>query len=371
MRTAEFDYILPEDRIAAFPATRRDGSRLLCIGRTAGSPTHTEFSRIGEHLPSAALIVLNDTRVLPARLRGRKITGGSIELLLTRCVQQSQDGSEMHWEALGRNLGWAAVGTHLSFDGGLDAEIKRRGSAGAVEICLRVPAGARVMSVLDEVGELPLPPYIEIARKRSGGTAVADAAAGLEAARALDRERYQTVFATKAGAVAAPTAGLHFTSDLLKHLQTVGHEIARLTLHVGLGTFRPVKVDVVENHEMEAESYEISGPTADAVNEARRAGRPVVAVGTTVVRALESSARRNDGRVAAGVASSRLFLRPGEPFFVVTDLITNFHLPRSTLLMLVSAFAGRERILAAYAEAIAAGYRFYSYGDAMLIRGSP
>ena len=256
--------------------------------------------------------------------------------------------------------------------GGLDAEIRRRGSAGSLEVCLRAPAGATVMGLLDEVGELPLPPYIEIARKRRSGAGVADAApAKPEALKALDRERYQTVFATNVGAVAAPTAGLHFTQDLLRGLAAAGYEIARLTLHVGLGTFRPVKVDAVEDHEMEAESYEISPATASAVNDARRAGRPVVAVGTTVVRALESSARDNGGRVAAALASSRLFLRPGADFQVVTDLITNFHLPRSTLLMLVSAFAGRERILTAYAEAIAAGYRFYSYGDAMLIRGTP
>jgi S-adenosylmethionine:tRNA ribosyltransferase-isomerase len=371
VRTDEFDYFLPEDRIAAFPAEQRDHSRLLRIGRAGGGPVHTEFSRIGEHLPSGALIVLNDTRVFPARLRGRKVTGGSFELLLTRCTE-SGTGAAMQWEALGRNLGWAPVGTHLSLAGGLDAEIRRRGSAGSLAVCLRAPAGATVMGLLDEVGELPLPPYIEIARKRRSGAAVADAAlAKPEALKALDRERYQTVFATNVGAVAAPTAGLHFTQDLLRGLVAAGYEIARLTLHVGLGTFRPVKVDAVEDHEMEAESYEISPATASAVNDARRAGRPVVAVGTTVVRALESSARDNGGRVAAALASSRLFLRPGADFQVVTDLITNFHLPRSTLLMLVSAFAGRERILTAYAEAIAAGYRFYSYGDAMLIRGTP
>ena len=244
------------------------------------------------------------------------------------------------------------------------------------------------MELLEEVGEVPLPPYIEVARKRE-----APSAPNGQDRVAFDRERYQTVFAREAGAVAAPTAGLHFTTELLAQLERAGHRIVRLTLHVGLGTFRPVKVAAIEDHAMEAETYTIPGETAYAVNEARRAGRPVVAVGTTVVRALESSARvdqiapegeqedasrpsagapaRDYRPVAAGTSSSRLFLRPGSQFYVVTDLITNFHLPRSTLLMLVSAFAGRERILAAYAEAVAAGYRFYSYGDAMLIRGTP
>lgn len=384
MNTADFDYLLPDDRIAAFPATHRDGSRLLRLGRTGGEAIHTEFAQLDAHLPAGALIVLNDTRVIPARLRGKKATGGAIELLLTRRIAISgEDTAEMEWEALGRNLGWAAVGTELAFAGGLVAEIRRRGANGVVEVRLRAPVGQTVMQTLELVGQLPLPPYIEVARRRGAtgapGAAEPNQASEMQAKDALtsaelDRERYQTVFAAAPGAVAAPTAGLHFTEELLRRLEGAGHRIVRLTLHVGLGTFRPVKVDSVDDHQMEAETYSIPQATADAVNEARRTGRPVVAVGTTVVRALESAARESGagtGPIAAGTSSSRLFLRPGSDFHVVTELITNFHLPRSTLLMLVSAFAGRERILDAYAQAVAAGYRFYSYGDAMLIRGTP
>ncbi|MBC8132053.1 MAG: S-adenosylmethionine:tRNA ribosyltransferase-isomerase [Deltaproteobacteria bacterium] len=407
MKTIDFDYFLPDDRIAAFPATQRDGSRLLRMDRTGGAPIHTKFAMLGAELPPASLIVLNDTRVIPARLRGRKSTGGAIELLLTRRMESSGDAVEMDWEALGRNLGWAGVGAELAFDGGLVAQIRRRGEAGAVEVRLRAPAGQTVMQMIERVGELPLPPYIEAARRESarqrGGADVALASDKIDAdnigadevcgrdAAALDRDRYQTVFATAAGTVAAPTAGLHFTEDLLMRLQAEGHRIVRLTLHVGLGTFRPVKADTLDEHEMQSEVYTIPTATAVAVNDARRNGRPIVAVGTTVVRALESSAqallardqtgqggqggqggqRDQSDVVLPGTAASRLFLRPGSQFHVVTDLITNFHLPRSTLLMLVSAFAGRENILAAYAEAIASQYRFYSYGDAMLIRGTP
>jgi len=410
VKTADFDYFLPDDLIAAFPTTHRDGSRLFLLARQDGaladadaslaSPSHIDlpshggshsiFARIGEHLPPRSLLVLNDTRVLPARLRGHKPTGGAIELLLTRRLGQEADGRLMHWEALGRNLGWAALGTELRFDGGLTAEIVRRGPAGAVEVCLRVPEGRPIMHVLEDVGELPLPPYIELARRRQGSegrgqaggeagwearrASIDDAARGAAAATAtavLDRERYQTVFAAEAGAVAAPTAGLHFTRELLGRLTEAGHRIVHLTLHVGPGTFRPVKAEIAEDHEMEVESYAIPPLTAAAVNDAHAAGRPIVAVGTTVVRALESSARDNAGRVEAGPQLTGLFLRPGDDFQIVTDLITNFHLPRSTLLMLVCAFAGRERVLGAYAQAVARGYRFYSYGDAMLIRGTP
>ena len=390
VKTADFDYFLPDDLIAAFPSTHRDASRLFLLARHDGAladaRSHSIFARIGEHLPPRSLIVLNDTRVLPARLRGHKPTGGAIELLLTRRLGQEADGRLMHWEALGRNLGWAAVGTELRFDGGLTAEIVRRGPAGAVEVYLRAPGGQPIMHVLEEIGELPLPPYIELARRRQTGedrgqagreprrSSPDDAArrtAAATATTALDRERYQTVFAGEAGAVAAPTAGLHFTWELLGRLTDEGHRIVNLTLHVGPGTFRPVKAEIAEDHEMEVESYAIPPVTAAAVNEAHAAGRPIVAVGTTVVRALESSARNNAGRVAAGPQLTGLFLRPGADFQIVTDLITNFHLPRSTLLMLVCAFAGRERVLGAYAEAVARGYRFYSYGDAMLIRGTP
>jgi S-adenosylmethionine:tRNA ribosyltransferase-isomerase len=388
VKTSDFDYVLPPERIAAFPAPRRDSSRLLVLGRQAGEPAHLQFEQIHACAPPGALLVLNDTRVIPARIRGRKATGGSFELLLLRRIAHADDpaGPE-RWEALSRNLAGAAIGTQLGLEDGWIAELQERGEAGVVRISLRSPPGSdhtaeSVMSFLDRNGELPLPPYIEAARRRqddehgrslTGDGDDDDDDANTDAhgaATAMDRERYQTVYATQPGAVAAPTAGLHFTEDALARLRTAGHEVTFLTLHVGPGTFRPVNVEDPDRHEMEAETYSIPASTAAAVEAARRSRRPVLAVGTTVVRALESAARTGDGVVRPGTASSRLFLRPGSDFHVVTDLLTNFHLPRSTLLMLVSAFAGRERVLRAYAEAITAGYRFYTYGDAMLIRGT-
>ena len=394
MRTSDFDYALPPELIATVPAVRRDGSRLMLLGRRSGEPAHLSFEQIVEHVPQHAVIVLNDTRVMPARLRGHKPTGGAIELLLLRRLDESDGGASTTWEAMGRNLANVAEGTPLVFDDHLVGEIVTRDEGAFLKVRLRLAPGAEtgersLLERLEQIGELPLPPYIEAARRRDGeGAGSATAARDL---RALDRERYQTVYAREAGAVAAPTAGLHFTQALLDALTARGHTLARLTLHVGPGTFRPVKTEDAESHAMDAEWYTIPAETAAAVNAARSEGRPVLAVGTTVVRALESSARGLDddggadggeatGRaiavadeprpVRAGPGSSRLFLRPGSSFHVVTDLLTNFHLPRSTLLMLVSAFAGRERVLDAYRAAVEARYRFYSYGDAMLIRGS-
>jgi S-adenosylmethionine:tRNA ribosyltransferase-isomerase len=370
VKISDFDYTLPPECVATFPAPLRDGSRLLRLGRYDGATFHLQFRQITQHLPPGALIVLNDARVVPARLRGHKPTGGRVELLLIRRVANDRAGSEVEWEAMGRNLTAVSHGTVLRFPAGLSGVVQGPGQEGTVRVILRGPGGTEpITRLLDRVGELPLPPYIETARKlrippgQTGGSGDPDV-------RAIDRERYQTVYATEPGAVAAPTAGLHFTEALLARLSAAGHHIVCLTLQVGPGTFRPVKVEDPDEHRMESETYTIPAATADAVEAARRDGRPVLAVGTTVVRALESAARAGEGIVRPGTASSQLFLRPGADFHVVTDLVTNFHLPRSTLLMLVSAFAGRERVLTAYAEAIAAGYRFYSYGDAMLIRGT-
>jgi S-adenosylmethionine:tRNA ribosyltransferase-isomerase len=371
VKISDFDYTLPPACVATFPTPRRDGSRLLRLGRYDGSVIHLEFGQIAEHLPAEALIVLNDTRVIPARLRGKKPTGGRVELLLIRRVAHGDAGGDTVWEAIGRNLAGAPDGTVLTFAGGLTGEIRGHGEEGRIRVVLSGPGGTEtVESLLERVGEVPLPPYIEAARKLQMPPGSAQTSRDGDSS-AFDRERYQTVYATEPGAVAAPTAGLHFTEGLLARLSAAGHQIVRLTLHVGLGTFRPVKVDNLEDHQMESESYTVPSATAAAVEAARRDGRPVLAVGTTVVRALESAARIGDGIVRPGTAWTRLFLTPGASFQVVTDLVTNFHLPRSTLLLLVSAFAGRERVLGAYAEAIAAGYRFYSYGDAMLIRGTP
>ena len=385
MKTSDFDYELPAELIATAPAARRDASRLMVLEAVSDNPLDARFAELGRYLPSRCLLILNDTKVFPARLRGQKPTGGRVELLLLRRVESAPSGGASSsgvaprtagdelWEAIAGQLGDRAPrGTLLRFPGDLVAEVIAQDGAGMVRVRLIPPEGQTVAAVLERVGEIPLPPYIDAARRREGEGAVPDApgaAAVGAAATAVDRERYQTVYATHAGAVAAPTAGLHFTRELLAALTADGHDLARVTLHVGPGTFRPVKVEDIGDHRMDGEAYDIPDETARKVEEARRSGRAIVAVGTTVVRALESAVRAGDGVVRAGPATSHLFLSPGDAFQVVTDLVTNFHLPRSTLLMLVSALAGRERILRAYADAIARGYRFYSYGDAMLIRG--
>jgi len=358
VQTADFDYDLPPDRVAAVPAARRDDARLLVLDRGSGARKHARFFELLEHLPRRALLVLNDTRVFPARIRGHKPSGGAFEVLLVRrvAVEPAPTGHFREvWEALTRGLGTSALGKTLAA-GGVEIELLERLPGGTARVAL-AGAGAALLDRLDQIGEMPLPPYIEAARRRTPATGVDD------------RDRYQTVFASHPGAVAAPTAGLHFTPELLEAAARAGHEIARVTLHVGPGTFRPVEADDPSAHHMDAEHYRVSPETAGAIARARREGRRIVAVGTTVVRTLEASARAHDGQVVAEQAATDLFLMPGSRFQVVTDLITNFHLPRSTLLMLVAAFAGRELILETYAEAVRLGYRFYSYGDAMLITG--
>jgi S-adenosylmethionine:tRNA ribosyltransferase-isomerase len=378
LRTADFDYPLPQDRVAAVPAHLRDESRLFVMPRGGGTPNkHGHFRDLVDLLPARSLLVLNDTRVLAARLRARKPTGGAVELLLTRGISASpaRTGGEVAfdetWEALGRGLGSAPVGFTLDVEGPpgaprVSATIVERSRTnspsndGRLVIRLAGRGAATLAAVLEQIGEVPLPPYIEAARRESGAAPSVD-----------DRVRYQTVYASAPGAVAAPTAGLHFTDALLAGLRARGHEVAKITLHVGPGTFRPVKTEDPRAHEMDEERFVIPAETADAVARARAEGRPVVAVGTTVVRTLEASARANGGVVRAGAGATDLFILPGDRFEIVTGLVTNFHLPRSTLLMLVCAFAGTAPVLAAYAEAIARGYRFYSYGDAMLILPEP
>jgi S-adenosylmethionine:tRNA ribosyltransferase-isomerase len=377
VKTADFDFDLPETFIAAYPRGERDQSRLMRMERQSGQVSHHVFADIEPLLPRGALVVLNDSRVIPARLRGVRKTGGQVELLLIRRIPEplpsATPSNAEAWEAIGRHLGRLVAGDELDFPEQLRVQFLSRQDGGLVRLLLLPPPGRSVAELLERVGELPLPPYILAARRlnhpHAGPAAELDDRRRSE--QALDKERYQTVYASPAGSVAAPTAGLHFTSRLLEQLTAAGHQIATITLHVGLGTFRPVKTETLEEHHMDAEWYTISEEAAAQVERARGAGRPIVAVGTTVVRALESAARSGGGNaVLAGTAASRLFLAPGAEFEVVTDLVTNFHLPRSTLLMLVSAFAGRENVLHAYATAMRSGYRFYSYGDAMLIRGS-
>jgi S-adenosylmethionine:tRNA ribosyltransferase-isomerase len=357
--TADFDYLLPAECIAATPAAERDDARLLVMDRRTGARKHARFRDLLAHLPRRALLVLNDTRVFPARIRGRKPSGGAFELLLTRRVSGGAgvEGFSETWEGLTRALGSERAPRAFEVGRGVRVEIVDRRDGGRALLRATGP-GPSLLAALEEIGEVPLPPYIEAARKRGAAAGAVD-----------DRARYQTVFADEPGAVAAPTAGLHFTPELLEAARADGHEIARVTLHVGPGTFRPVEVADPQTHRMDAEHFRISPQAAEAIGRARAEGRRVVAVGTTVVRTLEASARASGGAVVAGEGATDLFILPGSRFEVVTDLITNFHLPRSTLLMLVAAFAGRENVLAAYAEAVERGYRFYSYGDAMLLAG--
>jgi S-adenosylmethionine:tRNA ribosyltransferase-isomerase len=333
---------------------------LLILSRDTGERNHALFGDIARFLRPRSLLVVNDTRVIPARLSGSKSTGGRVEILLVERVSADDSGGgagwREDWHALARGLGRQSLGARLRFAGDLHAEILGRGPRGEVELRFYGPGQEGLLARIDEIGTVPLPPYIEAARKERG-TAVR---------AADDKIRYQTVYARQPGAVAAPTAGLHFTDDLLTRLEAAGHEIARITLHVGPGTFRPVTTPDIAQHRLDAERYEVSEAAAQSLRQAQAQGRPIVAVGTTVVRTLETLARL--GPLAAGCGSTRLFLVPGAEFRVVTDLVTNFHLPRSSLLMLVAAFAGREPVLGAYREAIERGYRFYSYGDAMFIR---
>jgi S-adenosylmethionine:tRNA ribosyltransferase-isomerase len=352
VRTADFDYPLPADRIAQRPLPR-GASRLLVLDE-AGAARHRRVRDLPGLLRSGDLLVVNDTRVIPARLFARRAGGGRLELLLL------EPRGAAEWECLARPGRRARPGTRVELEGGgLSAEILGRVEAGSPGASrspeeggegdrFRVRFSEPIEPHLDRLGHVPLPPYV----KRPD--------------EAADRRRYQTVYARHPGAIAAPTAGLHFSRRLLAALREAGVEVAALTLHVGIGTFRPVVAERVEEHRMDAERYAIPEETAAAWARARDRGSRVVAVGTTVVRALETAALAGGGRLPPGGGRSELFITPGFAFRAVDALLTNFHLPRSTLLMLVAAFAGRERVLAAYREAVAEGYRFYSYGDAML-----
>ncbi len=341
MRTSDFDYHLPEELVAQEPGPR-GASRMLVLERATGVVDHRAVRELPELLREGDLLVVNDTRVMAARVAARRRTGRRFELLMLE-----PDFSGDRWQALVRPSSRVRAGERLLLpDGGEAVPLEALGE-GRWRLELRP---ALDPERLDRIGSVPLPPYIRREPTED------------------DRERYQTVYAARPGAVAAPTAGLHFTPAVLDALRGRGVETARLTLHVGIGTFRPVSAELVSDHVMHAERYEIAAETAAAVAAARRDGRRVVAVGTTSVRALEGSAAASGGDVVPGWASTDLFITPGFRFKVVDALLTNFHLPRSTLLMLVSAFAGREPVLAAYREAVAQRYRFFSYGDAMLIR---
>lgn len=341
---ALFDYALPPDRIAQEPAEPRDAARLLVVDRRSGARRDAGVRDLAGLLRPGDCLVVNDTRVVPARLLGRIVgTGRAAELLLVGALASGE------WEVLLRPGRHCPPGAVLSLaDGAARATVTAGGEAGRRRVVLDWPGP--IAELLRGHGLPPLPPYIRRYRKPGGE----------------DWTRYQTVYAEKDGAVAAPTAGLHFTPELLGALASAGVEVHRVTLHVGPGTFRPVRVTRVAEHRMEAERYEVPVATALAVGRARAEGRRVVAVGTTTVRALETAADA-EGRVVPGASWTDLTITPGYAFRVVDALLTNFHLPRSSLLLLVAAFAGRQRVLEAYAHAVAAGYRFYSYGDAMLL----
>jgi S-adenosylmethionine:tRNA ribosyltransferase-isomerase len=365
MRLDELDYVLPQELIAQRPLSRRDSSRLLTVGRESGVLADRSFSEFPDLLRGDELLVLNNARVIPARLFGHRAgvhsqppsnatrkehLTGSVEVLLTK---QLEAGT---WEALvrpGRNL---PVGEHIRFgEGALEAEILTRGELGLRTLRFQSHTNESVDELLDRLGHVPLPPYIEREDETS------------------DRDRYQTVFAKRRGAIAAPTAGLHFTPEIFERIRNRGIEICELTLDVGLGTFQPIHEEKIEDHAMHAEAFEISEETAERIQQARDAKRPIMAIGTTVVRALEAAALQAaasnaSSLVQPGRAEARLFISPGFPFRVVDALLTNFHLPRSTLLALICAFADKENVLAAYRHAVEAKYRFYSYGDCMFIQ---
>jgi S-adenosylmethionine:tRNA ribosyltransferase-isomerase len=345
MDLKEFDYVLPESLIAAFPSGEREGSRLLVIRRGTGEIVHSVFSDLGEFLDPGDLLVLNDTKVFPARLRGTKESGGKVEaLLLERFAKKGRN----LWIAMVDAAKKPLVGSRLFFGEQMTAQVI--GDIGRGRFGLEFFCDGNFSDQLEALGEPPLPPYVRRTRE----------------AEALDRERYQTVYAAHPGAIAAPTAGFHFTAELFTKLEAQGIERALLTLHVGPGTFQPVRDDQIENHRMEGERYMLSAETAETINRTKQAGHRVAAVGSTSTRTLEWIARHKS-KIVADEGIARLYIRPGDRFRVLDALITNFHLPGSTPLILVAAFAGLDLVRRAYKEAIEKKYRFYSYGDAMLI----
>jgi len=339
MKTSDFNYYLPEELIAQTPLERRDASRLLHLDRVTGEVSHRHFYDLPDYLREGDCLVLNDSRVLPARLIGRRQTGGVIEVVLLR------DMGDGVWECLTRPGRKTKPGTKLIFgEGELNAVVTDSAEGG--NKLLKFEYEGIFLEVLERLGKMPLPPYIKTELQ--------------------DQERYQTVYSRETGSAAAPTAGLHFTEELLAKIARKGVKVCYVTLHVGLGTFRPVKCEDVENHEMHSEFCIIPAETAKLVTETKRNGGRVVCVGTTSCRTLESFAKE-DGTLEQGSGFTDIFIYPGYSFKCMDALVTNFHLPESTLVMLVSAFAGKEHVLSAYAEAVKERYRFFSFGDAMFI----
>lgn len=352
MNVDDFDFELPDELIAQEPPTVRGGSRLLVVNRDTATTEFTTFTRLDDYLRAGDLLVVNNTKVFPARLLGQRVpSGGMVECLLLSPVGVGAGDSE-EWDALMHPGQKLKPGARVLFerDGArLHGEVIARHFHGRRTVRVWTDGDVDVATAIERIGHIPLPPYI----KRDD--------------RPEDRDRYQTVYARERGSIAAPTAGLHFTTGQLEGLAAQGIEQAQITLHVGYGTFKPVRAERVEDHQVDAEPFTVSAEAAAALTRARRDGRRVIAVGTTTARALESLPVAADGSVEASSGDTRLFIHPGHTFTLVNGLITNFHLPRSSLLMLVAALAGRDLVLDAYREAVERGYRFYSYGDAMLV----
>ena len=342
MNTADFDFHLPEELIAQTPLEKRDSSRLLIVDRETGQFSDQHFDNIIDQLEPGDALVMNNTRVLPARLYGTKPeTGGHVELLLLKNTQGD------FWEVLAKPAKRLRVGTRVSFgDGRLTATVTEELEHGGRIV--RFDYQGIFLEVLESLGEMPLPPYIH--------------------EKLEDRERYQTVYAKENGSAAAPTAGLHFTEELLDKIAAKGVKLVYLTLHVGLGTFRPVSVDNLEEHEMHSEFYSLSEEAAETLRQVKASGHRIVAVGTTSIRTLETIGSKFNGQIQADSGWTNIFIKPGHQWKIVDAFSTNFHLPKSTLVMLVSAFAGRQLTLQAYEHAIAERYRFFSFGDAMFIK---
>jgi S-adenosylmethionine:tRNA ribosyltransferase-isomerase len=344
MDVNEFDFDLPEQLIAQTPLQDRTASRLMVLDKVTGQVQHRHFPDLLDELVAGDIVVLNDTRVLPARLMGvKEETGATIEVLLLKEIGDDE------WETLVKPAKRVKLGTIVTFgDGRLKAECTGILTQGGRTF--KFIYDGIFYEILDALGQMPLPPYI---------TETLD-----------DQARYQTVFAKERGSAAAPTAGLHFTDEILDSIQAKGVHIAFITLHVGLGTFRPVSADTIENHTMHSEYYHVTQETADAINQAKEQGGQVIAVGTTSSRTLETIASANNGKIVASSGWTSIFIYPGYTFSIVDGLLTNFHLPKSTLIMLISALSTREHILAAYQQAVEENYRFFSFGDAMFIKPS-
>ncbi len=349
MRLTDFDYTLPESLIAQKPASKRDASRLMVLNKKEGTIEHSFFHSLEKHLPKKSLMVLNDTRVIPSRFAGIKPSGGKVEILFLK------PAVGLTWEVMIK--GSVKEGMQINVIDGI-MSIMPIENLGAGKWVVDVESTENIYDIMTQEGKMPIPPYIRQQRKNTGCKAENSD---------NDTEDYQTIYAKNIGAIAAPTAGLHFTKDSFKKLKSAGIETTTLTLHVGVGTFAPIRTDNILKHEMESERFSIPSETAKKINQAKKEGYKIVAVGTTTTRALES-ATGPDGIVSEGDGETNLMIFPGYKPKIVDILITNFHLPKSTLMLLVSAFASKNQILDAYQEAVKEKYRFYSYGDAMIIK---